>query len=929
MIWMDVDAALTAVPVNLVALIDDTDFKTREESVTYDQAGMDLVWNFVTTAGAYTQTAVTPTTSGVYDWTNKGNGMYAIEIPASGGGSINNDAEGFGWFTGFATGILPWTGPIVGFRAAGLNNLLVDDAFSATRGLAGTALPAAVADAAGGLPISDAGGLDLDAIPTSLTAVDVKQDRNMDLVQHLRGFHTHQGNVYYVAPANGNDSNSGTRASPYATIDGAINDLVTSGNHDTIIVLADDSPGVTTHIQPGSAAIECDKRYFSILGPGRDLIVTRDSAGNTFEITADGIEISGFQIGTHNAGSGDAINVTGADFHRIHHCWFLDTQGDGVHILRGNNTQIHDNHFEGTGVGGSGQGIHIVGTAGSSNDNVIHNNHFANTAGDSILIEQGTTNDTEIHHNTIHDSVAWGINIGASSNDAQVHSNILGNNASGNINDGGTTSIIKNNREWLSGTDATTQDGESNTVGVAATGFIEGVEGLTLVRTTIATLASQTSFTLTAGSTDDTAYRGLVIVIEDATTTAQKAFSLISAYTGATKTITLPVDPGVFTMAIGDKVTIQATATAPGIWDRILTGSTHNIATSAGRRLREIDDLLGYQGGAVWLDTENGVAGDTPGDNGTVDNPTDNITDAITIAVAKGLVRIRVASGSTVPLVAALEGYEIFNTNWTLQLENQSISGSCIIGATVSGIATGANAPKFIGCHFGNATLPPCHTVRCGLSGTITAGSAGNFYFEAWHSMVAGTSAPVFDFGSGLNASNVNFRHGSGGIEIQNMGAGSGSYNMSLEGDGQLIVNANCSATSTIAIRGHFTISGDATAIAAITFSEDARFHNRASIEAIKVVTDALTAAAAAKLALSAGTVVTGAAEAGTLSTTQMTSDLTEATDDHYNGRIVIWTSGVLKDQASDITDYSGATGLLTYTAVTEAPSAADTFVIV
>jgi hypothetical protein len=35
---------------------------------------------------------------------------------------------------------------------------------SATRGLAGTALPNAAADAAGGLPVSDAGGLDLDAI---------------------------------------------------------------------------------------------------------------------------------------------------------------------------------------------------------------------------------------------------------------------------------------------------------------------------------------------------------------------------------------------------------------------------------------------------------------------------------------------------------------------------------------------------------------------------------------------------------------------------------------------------------------------------------------------------------------------------------------------------------------------------------------------
>jgi hypothetical protein len=180
-IWVDVDAAIAEAPVNISALVDATDFKTREEAVTFDQAGMDLVWNFVTTAGAYTQTAVTPTAAGNYDWTNEGNGMYAIEIPASGGASINNDTEGHGWFTGFATGVLPWTGPVLGFRAAGLNNLLIDDAFSATRGLAGTALPAAAADAAGGLPISDAGGLDLDAqILTDIDAILVDTGTTLD-----------------------------------------------------------------------------------------------------------------------------------------------------------------------------------------------------------------------------------------------------------------------------------------------------------------------------------------------------------------------------------------------------------------------------------------------------------------------------------------------------------------------------------------------------------------------------------------------------------------------------------------------------------------------------------------------------------------------------------------------------------------------------
>jgi hypothetical protein len=52
--------------------------------------------------------------------------------------------------------------PATNLATAGTN-------YSATRGLSGTALPAAAADAAGGLPISDAGGLDLDAKIGALT----------------------------------------------------------------------------------------------------------------------------------------------------------------------------------------------------------------------------------------------------------------------------------------------------------------------------------------------------------------------------------------------------------------------------------------------------------------------------------------------------------------------------------------------------------------------------------------------------------------------------------------------------------------------------------------------------------------------------------------------------------------------------------------
>ncbi len=52
---------------------------------------------------------------------------------------------------------------VSGDATAADNLELACDNYSVTRGLSGTALPAAAADAAGGLPISDAGGLDLDA----------------------------------------------------------------------------------------------------------------------------------------------------------------------------------------------------------------------------------------------------------------------------------------------------------------------------------------------------------------------------------------------------------------------------------------------------------------------------------------------------------------------------------------------------------------------------------------------------------------------------------------------------------------------------------------------------------------------------------------------------------------------------------------------
>ena len=176
--WIDVDTAVV-VPVNVMPLIDDTDFKAIEASVAYNAAGMDLNWNFQTTAGVKTQTNVVPTTGGVYDWSNEGNGMYGMEIPASGGGSINNDTEGVGWWSGVCNGVLPWRGPAIGFRAASINNTMIDGS---------TGPNVTVPDAAGiAATASVVGALDNAAAAGEVTNADTLMQYLKQLINILIG----------------------------------------------------------------------------------------------------------------------------------------------------------------------------------------------------------------------------------------------------------------------------------------------------------------------------------------------------------------------------------------------------------------------------------------------------------------------------------------------------------------------------------------------------------------------------------------------------------------------------------------------------------------------------------------------------------------------------------------------------------------------
>ncbi len=282
---------------------------------------------------------------------------------------------------------------------------------------------------------------------------------------------------------------------------------------------------------------------------------------------------------------------------------------------------------------------------------------------------------------------------------------------------------------------------------------------------------------------------------------------------------------GITNLALSDGARYERSAQVDANWNAILTSATYNINKSAGKRLRELLEDAGYEGGFIYYDsTGGGSAGDEPFENGTLENSVDNMTDLNALLTALPFCCIKVTSGSTITLAASQEIQVFTGEIWTLELGGQSISGSTFHGANISGTATGAIKPKFEDCNIGNVTVPPCHMDTCGIEGPITAGSAGDFFIaDNCHSAVAGVGAPVIDFAPAVGDVGFNMRWYSGGLDLRNMGQ-TGTDMISIEGNGQVIINENCIG-GTIAIRGHQTLTGRVAFIAAGgIILDDARF---------------------------------------------------------------------------------------------------------
>ena len=272
-------------------------------------------------------------------------------------------------------------------------------------------------------------------------------DRNAAFIESQRGGHTWSGNFFYVDPVNGASHASGNRGGrndPYNSVQDCHDNAITDNNHDIIFLIPGSPAGITVLTE----AVVLTKRYLFIRGSGRDFLWTRSGAGDTIICQGDGLELSGFQLETDTIGSGDGIDIQGADFIRVYRVWINGTRGHGIETSDSSNIFIEACTLDGTGIGGSGHGININPAGGVSNNCIIRNNHIVNVEGNGIWFQGGSVQQNVIENNRIHDCTGYGINIGVDVLNTVIHENTLGNNSNGNINDNGTDTVLLNNEQW-------------------------------------------------------------------------------------------------------------------------------------------------------------------------------------------------------------------------------------------------------------------------------------------------------------------------------------------------------------------------------------------------------------------------------------------------------------------------------------------------
>ena len=424
-------------------------------------------------------------------------------------------------------------------------------------------------------------------------------------------------------------------------------------------------------------------------------------------------------------------------------------------------------------------------------------------------------------------------------------------------------------------------------------------------------------------------------------------------------------------------------AVADAVWDEVLTGATHNVASSAGRRLRQLEQVFVLANGTIATAT-NGHTFTL--DTGAVATADYYIGARLQITEGTGLGQSRLIKAYSVGRVALLDSdftvtpdnaslYEVVAADVHVSLSDADLASGFVTTATSTTTLTLDTGAVATTDYYVGEMIVFTHGTGAGQAREITAYTSGRVVTMSpalvtavstdtvWHIAVAVSIPEIVDEIWDEAQSDHTTAGSMGEIatetaailvdtgEIGTAGAGLSNINlpnqtMDITGDitGDLsgsvgsVTGAVGSVTGAVgSVAGN--VDGSTASIAnggivAATFAAGAVDAAALATDAVDEISDGTWNEARSGHSTAGtygesyiGVVSSTAAASGT--TTNVTTNLTEATSEHYTGRTIVFITGALAGQGSSITAYDGSTKALTVTAMTEAAASTDQFVIV